>query len=203
MPEFGLKLIYALLIFLAAYTLQRLARRGARMVKARHWLPPTVAVLIGNLVRWGIWICAVLFVLELFGMPIRALWAGLLSVAVLVAVAFVASWSILANILSAVVLLAFSRARIGDIVELRDTKQDEVGMRGKIIDINLFFVTIQELKPELSISETPPFTQIPNHLFFFRVSRCWRGEHTKPLKQAFKEEKVVELPEDKAESKSP
>jgi len=129
-------------------------------------------------------------------------------VAVLVAVAFVASWSILSNILSAIMLLTFSRARIGDIVELRDTKQDEIGIRGKIIDVNLFFITIQELEPEPSVSEIPPITQIPNHLFFYRVSRCWRGEYTQPLKQAFKEDKVIVpeqkiVPERKAEGNSP
>lgn len=188
--EVGMKLLYALLIIVAAYVLQRVTRRGFKVLNQRHWLPPTVLVLVGNLIRWGVWVCAVLFILELFGFPISSLWTGILSIAVLVAIAFVAAWSILSNILSAVLLLTFSRARIGDIVELRETKRDEVGIRGKIIDINLFFVTLQELIPEESISDVPPTTQIPNHLFFFRVTRCWRGQYTKPLTQAFKGDRL-------------
>lgn len=197
--QVGLHLIYALLIVAVAYIFQSLTGRGMKIIKRRHWLPPSATVLLGNFLRWTIWICAILFLLELFGLPIRALWAGILSVALLVAVAFVASWSILANILSAVLLLTFSRARIGDIVELRDTKQDEIGMRGKIVDINLFFVTLQELKPDLTISDKLPVTQVPCHMFFFRVTRCWRGEYTQPLKDAFKEDAIVALPEDKKE----
>jgi small-conductance mechanosensitive channel len=191
----GIQLLYGLLIILIAFGVQRLTVRGMKLVRRRHWLPPSASVLLGNFLRWAIWICAILFLLELFGLPIRALWAGVLSIALLVAIAFVASWSVLANILSAVLLLTFSRARIGDIVELRDTKQEEIGMRGKIIDINLFFVSLQELKPDLAVSENPPITQVPCHMFFFRVTRCWRGEYTQPLKYAFKEEKVVVAPE--------
>lgn len=195
----GMQLLYAVLIILIAFAVQRLTARGMKMIRRRQWLPPSATVLLGNFLRWTVWICAILFLLELFGLPIRALWAGVLSVALLVAVAFVASWSILANILSAVLLLTFSRARIGDIVELRDTKQDEIGMRGKIVDINLFFVTLQELKPDTTISDKPPITQVPCHMFFFRVTRCWRGEYTQPLKEAFKEDQVIPLPEQNQE----
>lgn len=193
--ELGTQLLYALLIVLVAMGLQRLTVRAVKLIKRRHWLPPTALVLVRNLLRWTIWLCAILFLLELFGLPMRVLWAGLMSVALLVAVAFVASWSVLSNILSAVLLLTFSRARIGDIVELRDTKQDEIGMRGKIIDINLFFVTLEELKPDLAVSDALPYTQVPCHLFFYRVTRCWRGSVTQPLTDAFREETRVQIAE--------
>ncbi len=195
-PNLGMQLLYALLILLIAFGMQRLIIRSMKLARRRQWLPPSASVLLGNFLRWAIWVCAILFMLELFGLPIRSLWAGVLSVALLVAIAFVASWSILANILSAVLMLTFSRARIGDIVELRDTKQEE-GIRGKIIDINLFFVTLEELKPDLAISEKLPVTQVPCHMFFFRVTRCWRGQYTQPLKDAFKEGQIITVPEQK------
>lgn len=190
MSALGVQLLHGLLILVVALGLQRLVIRASRLMGRRHWLPPTLLVLVTGFVRWAIWIAAALFLMELFGLPIRSVWAGVLSVALLVAVAFVASWSVLSNILSAVLMLTFSRARIGDIVELRDTKQDEIGIRGKIVDINLFFVTLQELKPDPSVSELPPITQVPCHLFFYRVTRCWRGDVTQPLTDAFKEDKV-------------
>jgi small-conductance mechanosensitive channel len=194
--ELGAQLLYALLIVVVAMGVQRLTGRAVKFIKRHHWLPPTALVLLRNLLRWTIWIIAILFLLELFGLPMRVLWAGLMSVALLVAVAFVASWSVLSNILSAVLLLTFSRARIGDIVELRDTKQDEVGIRGKIIDINLFFVTLEELKPDLAVSEALPYTQVPCHLFFYRVTRCWRGSFTQPLTDAFREPEEIKVLKD-------
>lgn len=183
-----MQLLHALLIVVVALGLQRLSVRASHVMERRHWLPPTVLVLVTGFLRWAIWIGAALFLMELFGLPIRSVWAGVLSVALLVAVAFVASWSVLSNILSAVLMLTFSRARIGDIVELRDTKQDEIGIRGKIIDINLFFVTLEELKPDLAVSTIPPITQVPCHMFFYRVTRCWRGDVTQPLTEAFREQ---------------
>ena len=187
MSALSIQLFHALLIVVVALGLQRMAVRATRLLARHHWLPPTLQVLVTGFLRWAIWIGAALFLMEIFKLPIRSVWTGLLSVALLVAVAFVASWSVLSNILSAVLMLTFSRARIGDIVELRDTKQDEVGIRGKIIDINLFFVTLEELKPDLAISEVPPITQIPCHMFFYRVARCWRGSFTQPLTEAFRE----------------
>jgi small-conductance mechanosensitive channel len=196
MPALGVQILHALLIVAVALVLQRLAVRATHLLERYRWLPPTLRLLVSGFLRWAIWVAAALFLLELFGMPIRSLWAGILSVALLVAVAFVASWSVLSNILSAVLLLTFSRARLGDIVELKDTKQEEVGMRGVIVDINLFFVTLQELKPDLTISDQPPFTQIPCHMFFNRVTRCWRGNATQPLTDAFRDQGKINLPQD-------
>ncbi len=140
--------------------------------------------------RWTVWLTAVLLVLEIFGLPLKTVWAGLLSAVLVVAVAFFASWSVLSNILASMILLAFSRIRIGDIVELRETKRDEVGMRGRVVDINLFFVTLQELVVEQDISSELAMTQIPCHLFFYRVTRRWPGTRTKALMDAFEQDKI-------------
>lgn len=172
--------------------------RVMQVVEQKQWLPPTAKVLVRGFLRWSVLLAVVLYIFEVVGLPVRALWTGILSVALLVAVAFVAVWSVLSNILSAVLLLTFSRARIGDIVELKDTKQEEVGIRGKIVDINLFFVTIEELFVDEKISSQPAMVQIPCHLFFYRVTRCWAGVKTLPLMNAFQDDKPEPTPaEDK------
>lgn len=180
----------ALCVILIAALALSLLRKGMNIVERKEWLPPTLKVLSYGFLRWSIYIAVGIYVLEAIGLPVKSLWAGLLSVALLVAVAFVAVWSVLSNILSAVLLLTFSRARIGDIVELKDTKQDDVGIRGKIVDINLFFVTIEELFIDEKISDSPAMVQIPCHLFFYRVTRCWAGVKTQPLMVAFQDEKA-------------
>lgn len=182
----------ALLVVLLAVLALHLLSRAMQVVDRNQWLPPTVKVLSYGFLRWSIYLAVLLYVLELLGLPVKSLWAGLLSVALLVAIAFVAVWSVLSNILSAVLLLTFSRARIGDIVELKDTKQEEIGIRGKIIDINLFFVTIEEQFIDEKISDQPAMVQIPCHLFFYRVTRCWAGVKTQPLMVAFREEKDLQ-----------
>ena len=182
------KWLTALAIVIGVAILLRVLRRTMKLVERKQWLPPTLKVLSYGFLRWSICIAAALYVLEILGLPVKSLWAGLLSAALLVAVAFVAAWSVLSNILSALLLLTFSRARVGDIVELKDTKQDEVGVRGTIIDINLFFVTIEELFVDPAISNRAAIVQIPCHLFFYRVTRCWAGTKTQPLREAFNDE---------------
>lgn len=181
-------LAMALLVVVLAAVGLRLLNHAMKVVDRKQWLPPTLRVLVYGFLRWSVYIAVAVYVLEALGLPVKSLGTGLLSVALLVAIAFVAVWSVLSNILSAVLLLTFSRARIGDIVELKDTKQEEIGIRGKIIDINLFFVTIEELFVDEKISDQPAMVQIPCHLFFYRVTRCWAGVKTEPLMVAFQED---------------
>lgn len=179
--------VQILVIFLLTLLVAHLVVKACDAVQRREWLPAAVIIPLAGFLKWAVWIAGVLIALELLGVPIKTLWTALLSVALVVAVAFFASWSILSNILSAAILLTFSRARIGDTVELRDTKRDEVGIRGRIVDISLFYVTVEELETDTSIHPEPVVTQIPCHLFFFRVVRCWRGQVTQPLREAFAE----------------
>lgn len=184
-----MQILQSLLVLIAAYVLVGLVARAFQLREDRMWLPPTFVVMAGNFLRWGIWIFAIMLVFEIFGLPLKVLWAGILSTALVVAVAFVASWSLLANMLSSMILIAFSRMRVGDVVELCEVKRDEVGLRGRVVDINLFFVSIEEI-PSATRDDRdfpPAITQIPCHMFFFRATRWWPGHRTKPLSEAIKE----------------
>lgn len=179
--------LQVLVILVLTYLLSRLIGKGSKIIAKKQWLPATILIPLAGFLKWAVLISGLLFGLEALGMPMKSFWAGMLSVLLVVAVAFFAMWSVLSNILCALLLLTFSRARIGDIVELRDTKQDEVGIRGRIIDINLFYVTLRELKVDPAVGPEPAITQVPCHLFFYRVIRRWRGEQTHPLTTAFAE----------------
>ncbi len=161
-------------------------QRALQRMQERDWIPPTVSLVAGSLVNWAVIIVAGMMILESFGLPIKSVWTGLLSVMVMVAIAFFASWSVLSNILSSLLLLTFSRLRVGDTVELRDTKRDEFGISGRVVDINAFFVTLQEAGDN-HLPGRPAQVQIPNHLFFYRVMRRWPGRSTQPLIDAYKE----------------
>jgi small-conductance mechanosensitive channel len=162
----------------------RLTQKAQQAAVRRHWLPPTLGLVVGSISRWLIIFLAALIILEVNGLPIKTLWAALLSLTLVVAVAFFASWSLLSNILSSVLLLTFSRIHIGDWVELKDTKRDELGIRGRVVDINAFFVTLEEAEPDAQL-QVPARVQIPSHFFFYRVLRHWPGEETSSLRDAF------------------
>ena len=180
-----LQVTKTLLVIGLGLILLRLSHRIQQNFVDRAWLPPTFGLILGSLSRWLVILISALVILEINGLPIKTLWAGLLSVTLVVAVAFFASWSVLSNIFSSILLLTFSRIRVGDVVELRDTRRDEAGIRGRVIDINAFFVTLEELVPDDDFGLHPPQVQIPSHFFFYRVMRHWPGENTQALIEAF------------------
>lgn len=181
MPEFLIAPVQVIVTIIIAAVLIGLWHRSRKRMEARGWLPPTASLVAGSMANWMIIAGAGVVIMETIGLPVRSVWAGLLSVLVMVAVAFFASWSVLSNILSSLLLLTFSRLRVGDTVELRDSKRDEFGVSGRVMDINAFFVTLQELEDPTLPDRQLAQVQIPNHLFFFRVMRRWPGESSPPL----------------------
>ncbi|MDG6404451.1 mechanosensitive ion channel, partial [Pseudomonas quasicaspiana] len=85
------------------------------------------------------------------------------------AVAFFAMWSVLSNLLCAVLIYTIGPFRIGDVVELVDTL-DKPGVKGRVLEINLMFTTLIE-PPEAGGA----LVQVPNSQFFQKSVRRWRG----------------------------
>ncbi|MNC61132.1 mechanosensitive channel MscS [compost metagenome] len=110
-----------------------------------------------------------LFVLERLGVSATVLWTALSGFVAVAAVAFFAMWSVLSNLLCAVLIFTVGPFRIGDVVELVDTL-DKPGVKGRVIAINLLFTTLMEM-PEAGGA----LVQVPNSQFFQKSVRRWRG----------------------------
>ncbi len=200
MSEYLIQPLQVLVTILLAVVIITSWRRALKRMRKRNWIPPTVSLVAGSLVNWAVIVVAAMMILESFGLPIKSVWTGMLSVMVMVAIAFFASWSVLSNILSSLLLLTFSRLRVGDTVELRDTKRDEHGVSGRVVDINAFFVTLQEVQDPANPDNRPAQIQIPNHLFFFRVMRRWPGYATQPLINAYHKQDKTDSSTDTTDS---
>ncbi|MNE72242.1 mechanosensitive channel MscS [compost metagenome] len=118
---------------------------------------------------------ALLFVLERMGVSATVLWTALSGFVAVAAVAFFAMWSVLSNLLCAVLIFTVGPFRIGDVVELVDTL-DKPGVKGRVIAINLLFTTLMEL-PEAGGA----LVQVPNSQFFQKSVRRWRGAEVQGL----------------------
>lgn len=175
----GAKLI---LILLLAWLAIVLLRRVVGRLVQRGVLSARGALMMRGVGRASILLLALLTVLENLGVSTGAVWAALSAVAVLVAVGFVAVWSVLSNALCGLLLLVYAPFRIGDDVELYDPSADK-GLRGRVIDMNLLFVKLEE-RDKYETGE-PPITQVPNNIFFQRAIRRWPGKRTQPLGDKF------------------
>ncbi|NBA94345.1 mechanosensitive ion channel family protein [Pseudomonas sp. R5(2019)] len=164
-----------LLILVVAFLLQRVVSRCMSRLGKRYPLPQELLMPLRGALRWLIMGSALIAVLERLGVSATVLWTALSGFVAVAAVAFFAMWSVLSNLLCAVLIYTVGPFRLGDVVELVDTT-DKPGVKGRVIAINLLFTTLIEL-PEASGA----LVQVPNSQFFQKSVRRWRGTDGLPL----------------------
>lgn len=172
MDEWGVQLLLGgqvLLILLVAYLLQRLLGRALGRLAGRYPLPPELLLSLRGGIRWFIMGSALIMVLERFGVSATVLWTAFSGFVAVAAVAFFAIWSVLSNLLCAVLIFSVGPFRIGDQVEVVDSA-DKPGLRGRVIAINLLYTTLEETHPE---NGERNLVQIPNSMFFQKAVRRW------------------------------
>lgn len=162
--------LQVILILLIAYLLQRLVARGLERLGRRYPLPPELLLPLRGGIRWFIMGGALIMVLERFGVSATVLWTAFSGFVAVAAVAFFAIWSVLSNLLCAVLIMTVGPFRLGDLVELVESFDKPI-VKGRVIDINLLYTTLEEI----SESGTGAIVQVPNSLFFQKVVRRWRG----------------------------
>lgn len=168
--------VQILLILLAGYFAQRFVAKGLSRLGERYPLPPQLLMPLRGGLRWLIMGSALIFVLERLGVSATVLWTALSGFVAVAAVAFFAMWSVLSNLLCAILIFTVGPFRLGDIVELVDTV-DKPGVKGRVVAINLLYTTLIEVEEAGTDSA---MVQVPNSLFFQRSVRRWPGTHTFP-----------------------
>ncbi len=171
-----------MLILLIAYVLQRLVVRGLTRLGNRYPLPPELLLPLRGGVRWFIIGGALIMVLERFGVSATVLWTAFSGFVAVAAIAFFAIWSVLSNLLCAVLIMTVGPFRIGDLVELVESFEKPI-VKGRVTDINLLYTTLEEVAED----GTGATVQVPNSLFFQKVVRRWRGAEIQPIKPASNE----------------
>ncbi len=168
--------VQILLILLAGYLTQRFVAKGLTRFGERYPFPPQLLMPLRGVLRWLIMGSALIFVLERLGVSATVLWTALSGFVAVAAVAFFAMWSVLSNLLCAILIFTVGPFRLGDIVELVDTT-DKPGVKGRVVAINLLYTTLIEAE-ELGTGSA--MVQVPNSLFFQRSVRRWRGTDVFP-----------------------
>ncbi|MGV1098236.1 mechanosensitive ion channel family protein [Thiovibrio sp. JS02] len=134
-------------------------------------------VVIRNILKWLIFTVVAVIVLQQIGIGITSVFTALLTVAGMVAIGFIAVWSILSNMFCALFLILFKVFQVGDEIEVVEPVGGE-GLRGTVLGFNLMFTT-------LGAGEADPrggfTTQIPNNIFFQKAIRRRPGARTESL----------------------
>ncbi|PTY04883.1 mechanosensitive ion channel family protein [Opitutaceae bacterium EW11] len=146
------------LILAAALALQFLLRRILLLVAHRTSFTESEVQPVERVVRWMISIAALGFVLQAFGMNVSGLWGVLSTILAMVAIGFVAVWSVLSNTLCTLIILVFRPFAVGDELEFPGEP-----VKGRVVDLNFIYTSLQ--------TEDGAVMQVPNNLFFQKVLR--------------------------------
>lgn len=165
--------LQVLVIISLALLLVRFVSRCMARLAARYPLPQELLLPVRGGLQWLIAGGALIMVLERFGMSATVLWTAFSGFVAVAAVAFFAMWSVLSNLLCAVFIFSAGPFRLGDRVELIENG-DKPGVKGKVVDINLLYTTLEELRE----SGETNMVHIPNSMFFQRMVRRWQGPVT-------------------------
>lgn len=146
--------------FVLSYLLRRRLQGSRRQLAATLRLSYETVLIATRLSIGALWIIAAMLVLEIWGVSVGGLWTLLVSVATIVGVGFLATWTMISNITASFFIAFWRPFRLGDTIEMLPEN-----LSGRVIDRNLMFVVVRE--------DGGTVIQIPNNLFFqkmFKVS---------------------------------
>ncbi|MGO1000385.1 mechanosensitive ion channel domain-containing protein [Lysobacter sp. CA196] len=167
----AMKLGEALAILVGAWLLTTLLRQLVRRVCVRYDIAPAFGLGLRRVLSTLIYISALLLFLNRLGISGSVVWTTLTGFVAVGAVAFFAAWSVLSNIFCAFLILTTRPFRLYDYIEVLENG-DKPGLRGRVIDINFIYTTLQEIHADGEDS----VLQVPNSQFFQRTTRRWRQE---------------------------
>ena len=189
--QYGILLIKIVVIAVLGLVAQHLVRRSLNKLAQRQLLTEPLHVMLRGISWWAVAIFVILMVLQQLGVQVLGLWAGLLTVAGMVTIGFIAVWSVLSNILCALLLVIFSPFRIGDEIEIVEATGGS-GLRGKVVNLNVLYTSLQEITDE---GLRDAVTHVPNNIFFQKTIRQWKGSDTTGLDaQLFNQSDAAETP---------
>lgn len=152
----GRKAALAAGLVVAAVVAYAVSVRGVNLAERRGRLPRAVAFAIRKILRWVTFLVAATLLLQVLGV-FESVFTALAGVLTLIAAGFVAFWSVLSNLLCAIILLVARPFMIGD----RLTFPSDGNLTGEVTDFNLLFTTLR--------TDDGKLIQVPNSLFFQKL----------------------------------
>jgi small-conductance mechanosensitive channel len=180
----------ATLVVIGAVALHLLLGRLLGLLAAQAKLGPAEIAPVRNLLRWILTLGAAILVLTVFGFQLGGLWTLVTTVLAMIAIGFIAVWSMLSNTTATVLLLLLRPFQIGDDIEFAGE-----AVKGRVVDLNFFFTTLRDAEGGL--------LQIPNNMFFQKTLKRRRNDFDISLAQQLNTPGLADLPAPPATSAAP
>ncbi|MDD4526449.1 MAG: mechanosensitive ion channel [Candidatus Margulisbacteria bacterium] len=128
-------------------------KMNAKKFQEKNKLNKSRYFIIRRIINYVILTLAFVALVYIWGVNIKNFWVAITGVLAMIAVAFVAVWSLIGNILAGIILYFTSPFRVNDTIQIMP---DDI--KGKVIAINTFFTCL--------VDENGDYINIPNSLFF-------------------------------------
>ncbi len=154
-----------LLVILLAVIGERVSFAALLTLRRSGRLPESTTRLFHRWARTLIVIVAGLVLIAIAGWKVESLWTFFTTLLAMIAIGFVAVWSILSNLLATLIILIWKPFNVGDEVELLPE-----GLVGEVVDINFMYTILENADGGR--------TAVPNSLFaqkFIKRKRIQRG----------------------------
>lgn len=173
------KIIYSGIVvvvaLIAAFGLSRALVASSRRLN----MPLLAARPLRVLIRSGVVLVAIALIMEEFDLPITTLLTVVGTILGLIAIAFVALWSILSNFLCTLMLILFEPFSVGDDLEIPGD-----AVAGKVVDLTFMYTTLR--------SPTGEYVQVPNNMFFQKIFTRKAGTSSVGLSDQLRQEQPSE-----------
>lgn len=143
-----------------------LSRALTALFKRTDWIQEHLEMLLMRISKWVYWMLAIIFALQQGGVDTDSLWTAVTAAIAMVAVGFVAVWSVLSNLIASVLIFATNLFKLNDDVELMDAPGGNA-VRGKVLSVDMMFTIVEETRDD----GTRAKVKIPNNLFFQKITR--------------------------------
>ncbi len=171
LPRLLAALPVAAVVIIGGILANLLIGRGMNLLARRTHLTTADVAPARNVLRWLVRIITFVLVLGVFGFELGGLWAMISTVLAMVAIGFVAVWSLLSHTSATVMLVILRPFHVGDDIALPSEN-----LSGRVIDINFFFTTL--------LAHDNTQWRVPNNLFFQKaLQRLRQNRHTSLAQQ--------------------
>jgi hypothetical protein len=157
-------------VILAALVLDRILWTATSALSTSGRVPRSTTNLIQRWARTALLVVVALTIIAINGWQVDSLWSFLTTLLAMVAIGFVAVWSVLSNILATFIILVWRPFNVGEHIEILPE-----AIEGQVVDINFMYTTLR--------TEQGGKMAVPNNLFTqkFISRKLLRGEPQRSL----------------------
>lgn len=138
-----------------------LLKSSLRFMMGRMRIPEESGRGAYGTLRWTVGVITVLLVLQLLGVPIGSVWTVVSALLAMVAIGFVAVWSILSNISSSLLIHVLDPFEKGDEIEIIEPTGGN-GLAGKVAEIKVMYTVLHTTDE----NGQRYVVHVPNNTFF-------------------------------------